>query len=132
MWERHWPASLTTDSSRRFAHEKLQPDGITFLRSASSSRRPCLLLRVALALPFFRSGLTKWDGFARLSDSAVWLFSEEFKLHVFGRLIAYPAPLVMAWASGIAEIVLPVLLVLGLATRWAALGPTGNDGGSSS
>jgi putative oxidoreductase len=80
-----------------------------------------LLLRAALALPFFSSGLTKWEGFAQLSDSAIWLFSQEFKLHVFGNLIDYPAPLLMAWASGIAELFLPVLLVLGLATRWAAL-----------
>jgi hypothetical protein len=50
-----------------------------------------LALRVALAVPFFRSGLTKWDSFGKLSDSAVYLFREEFKLHIFGSEIAYPA-----------------------------------------
>lgn len=81
-----------------------------------------LALRFALAVPFFRSGLTKWDGFGRISDSAIYLFSEEFKLHIFGAQVAYPLPVVMAWASGVAELLLPVLLVLGFATRWAALG----------
>lgn len=81
-----------------------------------------LALRVALAVPFFRSGLTKWESFGQLSASAVYLFREEFRLHLFGQLVPYPAPLLMAWAAGIAEIALPVLLVLGLATRWAALG----------
>jgi putative oxidoreductase len=81
-----------------------------------------LALRFALAIPFFRSGLTKWDGFGHLSDSALYLFREEFRLHVFGSEVHYPAPVLMAHASGIAEILLPVLLVLGLGTRLAALG----------
>ena len=41
---------------------------------------------------------------------------------MFGAEVPYPFPIAMATASGIAEIVLPVLLVLGLATRLAALG----------
>ncbi len=80
------------------------------------------VLRIALALPFFRSGLTRWDGFLSLSPSAAYLFEEEFKLHIFGRLYDFPAPLVMAHIVGLAEITLPVLLMLGLATRFAALG----------
>ncbi len=81
-----------------------------------------IALRVALAVPFYRSGLTKWDGFLQLSDSAVFLFEEEFKLHVFGAAIDYPAPAAMAFLSGCAEILLPILLVLGLGTRFAAFG----------
>lgn len=81
-----------------------------------------LFLRVALAVPFYRSGLTKWDGFLSLSPSARILFQEEFKLHIFGAQIPYPAPVLMATLAGIGEIVLPVLLVLGLFTRFAALG----------
>jgi putative oxidoreductase len=80
-----------------------------------------LALRFALAVPFFRSGITKWEGFGQLSDSALYLFREEFRLHLFGREIAYPAPWLMAHASGFAEILLPILLVLGLGTRLAAL-----------
>lgn len=79
-------------------------------------------LRLALAVPFYRSGMTKWDGFLQLSDTAVFLFQEEFKLHILGAAIDYPAPAFMAFLSGVAEIALPVLLVLGLGTRFAALG----------
>lgn len=83
---------------------------------------PLLALRVALAVPFFLSGLTKWDGFLTLSAGAHFLFEEEFRLHIFGSEIAYPFPTAMATAAGIGEIVLPILLVLGLGTRFAALG----------
>jgi putative oxidoreductase len=84
-----------------------------------------LALRLALAVPFWRSGLTKWDGFLRISNSARYLFAEEFRLHVFGREIPYPLPALFAHLSGIAEICLPVLLVLGLGTRFAAAGILG-------
>lgn len=80
------------------------------------------MLRIALAVPFFRSGLTRWDGFLSLSPSAGYLFAEEFKLHLFGGAYAFPAPLVVAHLVGRAEIVLPILLVFGLATRFTALG----------
>ena len=79
------------------------------------------LLRIALAIPFFRSGLTKWDGFT-LSSSATYLFTHEYKLHVFGAVYGFPYPTVAAHASAIGEIVLPILLVAGLATRFAAAG----------
>jgi putative oxidoreductase len=84
-----------------------------------------LALRFALAVPFFRSGLTKWDGVGNLSDTTEYLFREEFRLHLFGNVVAYPLPGLMAWASGIGEIALPILLVLGLGTRYAALGLLG-------
>jgi putative oxidoreductase len=80
------------------------------------------LLRFALAVPFWRSGVNKWDGFLQLNDVAVLLFRSEFKLHLPGGPYDFPAPALMAFACGSAEIVLPILLVLGLATRFAALG----------
>jgi putative oxidoreductase len=79
-----------------------------------------LVLRFGLAVPFWRSGILKWDGFLQLNDTAVLLFSSEFKLHLPGGPYSYPAPEVMAFMVGCAEIVFPVLLVLGLATRLAA------------
>lgn len=79
------------------------------------------LLRIALALPFLRSGLTRWDGFLSLSAGTVYLFENQFKLHVLGAVIGLPAPDVLAFFVGVAEIVLPVLLLVGLATRLAAL-----------
>ena len=79
------------------------------------------VLRIALAVPFFKSGLTKWDGFLSLSPAATFLFEEEFKLHIFGQAYDFPLPTAFAYLDSIAEIVLPVLLVIGLATRFSAL-----------
>jgi len=80
------------------------------------------VLRIALAVPFFKSGLTKRDGFLSLSPAATFLFEEEFKLHIFGQAHDFPLPNAFAYLDSIAEIVLPVLLVVGLATRFSALG----------
>jgi putative oxidoreductase len=80
------------------------------------------VMRVALAVPFWRSGILKWNGFLKLSDTAVTLFTDEFMLHLPGGPYHYPAPAVMAFLSGCGEIVFSVLLVLGFATRFAALG----------
>jgi putative oxidoreductase len=81
-----------------------------------------LVMRVALAVPFWRSGILKWNGFLKLSDTAVTLFTDEFMLHLPGGPYHYPVPAVMAFFSGCAEIMFPVLLVLGFATRFAGLG----------
>ena len=81
-----------------------------------------LVLRLGLAVPFWRSGVLKWDGFLQLNDTAILLFSSEFQLHLPGGPYPFPAPAVTAFAAGSAEILLPILLVLGLATRAAALG----------
>ena len=80
------------------------------------------VMRIALALPFFRSGLTRWDSFLALSPSANYLFAEEFKLHIFGGEYSIPSPDIVAYMTGLAEITLPILLILGLATRFSALG----------
>jgi putative oxidoreductase len=80
------------------------------------------LLRIALAVPFFKSGLTKWDGFLSLAPTAEFLFEDEFKLHIFGQVYDLPFPDTLALLDSAAEIVLPVLLVIGLATRFSALG----------
>jgi putative oxidoreductase len=79
------------------------------------------VLRIALAVPFFRSGLTRWDGFLSLSPSTTYLFEEEFKLHIFGQEYGFPFPDIVAYVTAMAEITLPVLLVLGFGTRFAAL-----------
>ncbi|WP_168790553.1 DoxX family protein [Paraburkholderia aromaticivorans] len=79
------------------------------------------MLRIALALPFFRSGLTRWDGFLSISPATLFLFENQFKVHVFGGAYNFPAPDIVAFIVAVAEITLPVFLVLGLATRFAAL-----------
>jgi putative oxidoreductase len=83
---------------------------------------PLLALRFALAVPFYKSGLTKWDGFLTLSEGAKFLFVDEFRLHIFGSQIPYPFPLAAATMAGLGEIILPIFLVLGLFTRFAAVG----------
>lgn len=80
------------------------------------------VVRVALALPFLRSGLTRWDPFPSLSLGTRFLFEEQFKLHLFGHVVDLPAPLAAAYLTAVAEITLPLLVLLGLATRFAALG----------
>ena len=78
--------------------------------------------RIALALPFFRSGLTRWSASLAISPGTTYLFEEQFKLHIFGRLYGLPAPDQLAYVVGSAEIILPLLLIAGLATRFAAFG----------
>jgi putative oxidoreductase len=80
-----------------------------------------LVLRIALAVPFWRSGILKWSGFLELNDTAVFLFSDEFKLHLPGGPYSFPAPAVMAFMSGSVEILAPIFLILGLGTRVAGL-----------
>jgi putative oxidoreductase len=81
-----------------------------------------LVLRFGLAVPFWRSGILKWNGFLQLNDTAVELFSSDFMLHLPGGPYPYPAPVAMAFMSGCAEILFPVLLVFGFASRLAATG----------
>ena len=72
-----------------------------------------LVLRIPIAGVFWQSGQTKVDGW-QLSSSAIELFREEYKLPVID-------PTIAAYLATFAEHFFPVLLVLGLATRFAAL-----------
>jgi len=113
--------------------ERRQPGGLlhnltTIVERADSIVRriahpslTALVLRIALAVPFWRSGILKWSGFLQLSETAIYLFREEFKLHLPGGPYDFPAPVAMAFLSGASEIVFPILLVLGFATRFAAV-----------
>jgi putative oxidoreductase len=92
------------------------------IRTAAHPDLTQLMLRLGLAVPFWRSGVNKWDGFLQLNEVAVLLFSSEFKLNLPGGPYPFPAPGLIAFIVGSAEIVLPILLVAGLATRLSALG----------
>jgi putative oxidoreductase len=70
-----------------------------------------LIARVYVALVFFRSGLTKLRDF----ETTVALFTDEYHVPLLD-------PMVAAVAGTAGELVLPVLLVLGLAGRFAAAG----------
>lgn len=98
-----------------------QPMGLVLLAGIG-----LLAMRLFVAMPFWASGLTKWNSFPfDLTSSAKYLFSSEFMLHLPGGPYPMPFPLVMAWLSGVGEIVLPLLLVPGLLARPAALGILG-------
>ena len=71
-----------------------------------------LLARVVIGLVFFKSGLTKLDGFG-LSDSAIFLFQEEYKVPLLN-------PWLAAHLAALAELTMPILLFAGLAARFAA------------
>ena len=92
------------------------------LFAAFPASLPQLALRIAVAIPFLKSGFLKWDGFLQLSETAVFLFAYEFKLHILGSAYSFPAPGLTAYLAGLGEIILPFLLIFGLGTRFAALG----------
>jgi len=83
---------------------------------------PLLVMRLAGAFAFLFSGLLKWEGFLKLNDSAVFLFANEYKLHIFGGEYSMPAPQVLAYLAGLGEVCLPILLIVGFASRFSALG----------
>jgi putative oxidoreductase len=72
-----------------------------------------LAARIFPAAVFWQSGQTKLVGW-RVSENAVYLFREEYKLPVID-------PAIAAHLAAFAEHAFPILLVLGLATRFAAL-----------
>jgi putative oxidoreductase len=77
-----------------------------------------LAARLAVAAIFFLSGRTKVEGWFTLKDSTVELFRYEYMLPLIPPEIAAPL-------AAFAEHALPLLLVLGLCTRSAALGLLG-------
>ena len=74
-----------------------------------------LALRVFPAMVFFQSGRTKVDGVFSIKDSTWFLFENEYALPIIPSDLA-------AVLGTTAEHVLPILMILGLATRFSALG----------
>ena len=73
-----------------------------------------LVQRLGVAAVFFQSGRTKVDGWFTLSDGTFELFRNDYALPL---IPAVPA----AYAATTAEHVFPILLVLGLFSRFSAL-----------
>ena len=75
-----------------------------------------LIGRLAIGLVFWNSGRTKVQGWNifNVNDSTLFLFKEEYKLP------AVP-PELAALGAQVAEHAFPILLILGLATRFSAL-----------
>ena len=110
------------DSGIRLSVARLLERAEGIVSAAAPTSLVQLALRFALAYPFWQSGILKWDGFLNVSDTAVSLFTDEFMIHLPGGPYPFPAPNVIAFLSGCGEVVFPVLLVLGLATRFAGFG----------
>ena len=72
-----------------------------------------VIARLSIAGVFWRSGETKLDGWS-VSDSAVYLFENEYRLPLID-------PWLAAHLAAFAEHFFPVLLVIGLASRFSAL-----------
>ncbi|MBN9407736.1 MAG: DoxX family protein [Burkholderiales bacterium] len=70
--------------------------------------------RVGMAAIFFLSGRTKVDGWFSVSDSAIALFRDEYRLPLI-------PPEAAAWLAAGAEHLFPLMLVVGLFTRLSAL-----------
>ncbi|WP_375257205.1 DoxX family protein [Citreimonas sp.] len=103
-----------------------------FLSAKATDRTPALLgtggrivFAAVLAGYFWRSALTKIDGFGLSSGAYVQIFPRAMEAAGYdpGRLSPW-ADLVVA-AGTAAEIVLPLMLILGAFTRLAALGMIG-------
>jgi putative oxidoreductase len=73
-----------------------------------------LASRLGIAAVFFQSGRTKVEGFLAVTPGAVGLFRDEYRLPLVD-------PALAAHAAAYAEHLFPLLLVLGLGTRLAAL-----------
>ena len=73
-----------------------------------------LAARFGIAGVFFKSGLTKVDGDWQVTDLAVTLFQEEYKVPLL-------PPELAAHLGAYTELSMPIFLALGLATRLAAL-----------
>lgn len=86
-----------------------------------------LLARFSIAAVFWKSGQTKIEGLAidivegsfqlgwpSISDSTFFLFAEEYQLPLI-------PPVLGAYAATFAEHLFPLLILLGLATRFSAL-----------
>lgn len=102
--------SMATDAGARGLYDRIA----TRLGSLVSDDVLSLVARASIASIFFLSGRTKVDGLLHVTDGAVQLFEEEYKLPLVD-------PSVAAHAAAYAEHFFPLLLVLGLFTRFAAL-----------
>jgi putative oxidoreductase len=77
-----------------------------------------LVARLGIAAVFFQSGRTKVEGWLTITDSTYYLFETDYKL-------PFVPPHLAAHMATYSEHLFPILLVLGLGTRFAALGLLG-------
>lgn len=110
------PLTPTQDAAPT-QHATRLTDLVAHTRNAANSIPYDLIAlgaRIFPAAVFWQSGLTKLDENWRLSENAIYLFREEYRLPLV-------KPELAAHLGATAELTLPVLLVLGLCTRLSAL-----------
>ena len=99
------------------AHTAVRPE-LAFVPDLIARLLPApvisLIIRVAIAAVFFLSGRTKVEGLLDISDSTYSLFATEYQVPLIPSDIA---ALLATWS----EHLFPVLIVLGLMTRFSAL-----------
>lgn len=119
------PVSPSSTERRSPLAQRIASLGAVFERIPHSLI--AFIARFSIAAVFWNSGQTKVQGFVinfvsgefalgwpRLSDSVVSLFEDEYKL-------PWIAPAVAAPLAAVAEHVFPLLILIGLGTRWSAL-----------
>ncbi|WP_298194850.1 DoxX family protein [Novosphingobium sp.] len=77
-----------------------------------------LAARLGIAAVFFQSGRTKVEGLLTITDSTYYLFETDYKL-------PFVPPHLAAHMATYSEHLFPILLFLGLGTRFGALGLLG-------
>ncbi|MGL1919682.1 MAG: DoxX family protein [Hyphomicrobiales bacterium] len=73
------------------------------------------MARAFVGLQFYRSGVLKFDGWFNLSDTTIYLFTEEFAG------VPLP-PIIGAHMAAYAEVTFGLFLLIGFASRFSALG----------
>lgn len=81
--------------------------------SAIPNDLTALIARLSIAMVFWQSGQTKLEGW-HVSDSAIYLFENEYNLPLVD-------PWIAAHLAAFSEHLFPGLLILGIASRFAAL-----------
>jgi putative oxidoreductase len=119
--------TTTTPATTRTAHSSHESTHVTAIArlvswiTSALGRIPDapvqLFARLVIAPVFWLSGQTKVDGWA-IKDTTFYLFRYEYQVPLL-------PPELAAYMATAAEHALPILLVIGLATRFAALGLLG-------
>jgi putative oxidoreductase len=102
----------TIDAPNRTGHSAFAGKAISWM-SAIPHSLIALVARLSIAMVFWQSGQTKVDGW-HVTDSAIYLFENEYKLPLID-------PTIAAHLAAFAEHFFPILLAIGFASRLSAL-----------
>jgi len=109
------PDTITTDVAPEATGRRTLLDRFAwFAEKALPMSLLLLVQRLGIASVFFLSGRTKVTGWFTITDEAFELFRSEYALPLV-------PPEIATYAATFSEHVFPILLVLGLFTRYAAL-----------